>query len=357
MWEAAALQHRTKHDLSGRMWADVHFIQTQLSCQHFLSPCHLRVPSLNGPFSGQDQSTRPASPTIRRATNMEAPLTGGKRKTIGGRGREWAHHCHKLLESMRELDDSEYFRNPVDSLQFKVRSILPHSTPAPCFDSLKNDRLLTHSFRVVFPGLLQCRAESHGLVSGHDEAARRKVRQSRRVRWRHQLDFHQLEDVLQGPKTTLPGWVNVLCKINGLSLSDILRLCLSDALIASPVTFETFYCLFVLETYGIFPESNYLSQKKVCSPSWFVTCLTPDDILMCARSWFWQLKRGSTSKVYSFVCVSGGFRSLHLSGTCIHVRYIFQFHDSQKSVKPGELSHSLHSEHSAKKRHNSENLQ
>ena len=51
---------------------------------------------------------------------MEAPLTGGKRKTIGGRGREWAHHCHKLLESMRELDDSEHFRNPVDSLKYKV---------------------------------------------------------------------------------------------------------------------------------------------------------------------------------------------------------------------------------------------
>ena len=51
---------------------------------------------------------------------MEAPFSGGKRKTIGGRGREWAHHCHKLLESMRELDDSEHFRNPVDSLKYKV---------------------------------------------------------------------------------------------------------------------------------------------------------------------------------------------------------------------------------------------
>ncbi len=51
---------------------------------------------------------------------MEAPLTGGKRKTLGGRGREWAHHCHKLLESMRELDESEHFRNPVDSLKFPV---------------------------------------------------------------------------------------------------------------------------------------------------------------------------------------------------------------------------------------------
>ena len=72
---------------------------------------------------------------------MEAPLTGGKRKTIGGRGREWAHHCHKLLESMRELDDSEHFRNPVDSLKYKVCNIyfLPtHSYYSEKVEAIKN---------------------------------------------------------------------------------------------------------------------------------------------------------------------------------------------------------------------------
>ena len=43
-----------------------------------------------------------------------------KRRTLGGRGREWAHKCHKLLEAMLELDESEPFRHPVDSLRHPV---------------------------------------------------------------------------------------------------------------------------------------------------------------------------------------------------------------------------------------------
>ena len=42
------------------------------------------------------------------------------RKPLGGRGREWATESLKLLEAMRELDDSRNFREPLDPLKYPV---------------------------------------------------------------------------------------------------------------------------------------------------------------------------------------------------------------------------------------------
>lgn len=45
------------------------------------------------------------------------------RRSLGGRGREWASESHKLLEAMLELDDSKPFREPVDPLKYPVSHI------------------------------------------------------------------------------------------------------------------------------------------------------------------------------------------------------------------------------------------
>ena len=42
------------------------------------------------------------------------------RRTIGGRGREWAAECLKLLEALLELDDSKPVKEPVNPLKFPV---------------------------------------------------------------------------------------------------------------------------------------------------------------------------------------------------------------------------------------------
>ena len=51
---------------------------------------------------------------------MNATPRTPTRRTIGGRGREWAAECLKLLEALLELDDSKPVKEPVNPLKFPV---------------------------------------------------------------------------------------------------------------------------------------------------------------------------------------------------------------------------------------------
>ncbi|KAK2147949.1 hypothetical protein LSH36_527g01015 [Paralvinella palmiformis] len=53
-----------------------------------------------------------------KQNKMNATPRTPTRRTIGGRGREWAAECLKLLEALLELDDSKPVKEPVNPLKF-----------------------------------------------------------------------------------------------------------------------------------------------------------------------------------------------------------------------------------------------
>jgi hypothetical protein len=43
-----------------------------------------------------------------------------KRVCLGGRGREWAAECLKLLKTLSELSDAKLFLEPMDPVKYPV---------------------------------------------------------------------------------------------------------------------------------------------------------------------------------------------------------------------------------------------